>query len=64
MADIERRFPRSLRNLLTDYRMEVDKCVCYMNSEDVPVEIFEQAGNGLLVVNPALFEYVGHLAGR
>ena len=64
VADIERRFPRSLRNLLTDYRMEVDTCVCYMNSKGVPVEIFEQASSGLLVVNPALFEYIGHLAGR
>ena len=63
VVDIERRFPRSLRNLLTLYRMEVDKCVCYMNSGGIPVEIFEHVSNSLLVVEPVLFEHIGRLAG-
>ena len=64
VADVERRFPRSLHNLLTNYRMEVDRCVCYMNSEGAPVEIFEQVSNSLVVVKPALFEHIVRLAGR
>ncbi|CAL4866478.1 hypothetical protein MMA231_00720 [Asticcacaulis sp. MM231] len=33
-VDIERRFPRSLHNLLNDYRMRVDRCVCLMNGDE------------------------------
>lgn len=41
---IERRFPRSLYNLLTDFGSAVDHCVCFMNDSDNPVLVFEQQG--------------------
>lgn len=44
LADIERRFPRSLRNLLGDYGRLVDRCTCFMNDGDNPVLVFEQQG--------------------
>ncbi len=62
VADIERRFPRSLRNLLNDYRMRVDKCVCYMNSGGRAKEIFRQAGEEFIIADPALFEQLQTLA--
>ena len=63
-SDIERRFPRSLHNLLAYYRMEVDRCVCYMNDGGPVVKIFEQAGNNCVIDNQILFEYIKSLAGR
>ncbi len=42
-ADIQRRFPRSLRNLFESYRMAVDKCFCYFNAGDMMTLVFEQA---------------------
>ena len=64
VSDIERRFPRSLHNLLADYRMQVDKCVCYMNDGGPVVKIFEQAGDTCTIDNQVLFDYVENLAGR
>ncbi|MBW8879845.1 MAG: hypothetical protein JF615_00070 [Asticcacaulis sp.] len=63
LVDIERRFPRGLRNLLKDYRMRVDKCVCYMNDDDHADKIFEQAGDQVAIVNEALFAHINRLAG-
>ena len=40
--DIARRFPRSLRNLLTHFSHQVDRTRCFMNSDDMPELIFEQ----------------------
>ncbi len=43
-ADIERRFPRSLRHLLIDFSRRVDSCTCFMNDGESPVLVFEQRG--------------------
>jgi len=43
-ADIERRFARSLSNLLNVFSAEVDACRCFMNSSAVPDLVFEQQG--------------------
>ncbi|MFZ2854177.1 MAG: hypothetical protein WAZ34_08700 [Rhodocyclaceae bacterium] len=43
-ADIERRFARSLANLLNVFSLEVDACRCFMNSGVLPELIFEQQG--------------------
>lgn len=40
--DIERRFPRSLYNLLNDFSHCVDSCICFMNDGEEPVLVFEQ----------------------
>lgn len=42
---IERRFARSLVNLLDVFCDEVDACRCFMNSGESPEMIFEQEGN-------------------
>lgn len=44
VADIERRFPRSLRHLLNDFSHRVDSCTCLMNDGESPVLVFEQRG--------------------
>lgn len=41
-ADIERRFARSLSNLLNTFSTQVDACRCFMNSDAMPELIFEQ----------------------
>lgn len=40
--DIERRFPRSLKNLLNEFSYKVDSCFCYMNDGKKPILVFEQ----------------------
>jgi predicted ABC-type ATPase len=45
VADIERRFPRSLRHLLNDFSHRVDSCACFMNDGESPVLVFEQRGD-------------------
>lgn len=42
--DIERRFSRSLHNLLCLFSQVVHRCVCFMNEGENPVLIFEQQG--------------------
>jgi predicted ABC-type ATPase len=54
--DIERRFPRSLQNLLTQFSFVVNGTRCYMNSSKIPELIFVQQGNDCTVINQALFE--------
>ncbi len=44
LRDIERRFPRSLHNLLNDFSHRVDRCICFMNDGETPVLVFEQDG--------------------
>ncbi|MGZ3298415.1 MAG: AAA family ATPase [Asticcacaulis sp.] len=54
-ADIERRFPRSLRNLLNDYSMRADRCVCYLNGIKRTV-IFDVVAGERIVRNRQLFD--------
>jgi hypothetical protein len=58
LADIERRFPRSLRHLLDDFCPRVDRCTCFMNDGESPVLVFEQWGEDRSVVHG---EYYQHL---
>jgi predicted ABC-type ATPase len=55
-ADIERRFSRSLANLLNVFSAEVDACRCYLNAETVPVLVFEQQGEWRNVVHAAHYQ--------
>lgn len=43
--DIERRFPRSLVNLLNVFSHKVDRCTCFMNDGESPILVFEQKGD-------------------
>jgi len=54
--DIERRFPRSLSNLLEEFSNIVDQCLCFMNDGDNPVLIFEQQGESRKVHNDNYYQ--------
>ena len=41
---IERRFARSLTNLLDKFSFAVDNCSCFMNFNEEPILVFEQQG--------------------
>ena len=54
-ADIARRFPRSLRNLLSVYAGAVDRTRCFMNSGPAPEIVFVQRG-----ADRAVLDHVAH----
>lgn len=58
VADIERRFARSLGNLLYSFSTQVDACRCFMNSDASPELVFEQQGE---VRNVLHMPYYQHL---
>ena len=51
LRDIERRFPRSLRQLLEAFSHRVDVCTCFMNAGENPQLVFEQRGNNRDVIH-------------
>lgn len=54
LADIERRFFRSLNNFLNEYVLLADQTICYWNAEKDPVVVFTQRGRRRQVAEPAL----------
>jgi predicted ABC-type ATPase len=64
LEDIERRFPRSLRNLLHEFSYAIDRTQCFMNEDDSPQLIFEQQGETREILNPELFEQLSQEAER
>jgi predicted ABC-type ATPase len=58
LADIERRFPRSLHNLFNSYTMIVDRCVCYLNKSRTLSVVFEQSGTDLKVYDKDAYEHL------
>lgn len=56
LADIQRRFPRSLRHLLDDFSHRVDRCTCFMNDGENPVLVFEQCGETRDVVHAGYYQ--------
>jgi predicted ABC-type ATPase len=57
-ADIARRFPRSLRNLLHDYAAQADQTRCFLNSGLEPQLIFIQTGTQRTIFDPERFEHL------
>lgn len=55
-ADIVRRFPRSLRNLLDVYGGAVDHARCLLNMGTVPQIVFVQDGNRRTILNQAVYD--------
>lgn len=55
IADIERRFQRSLQHLLVDFSLLVDSTHCFMNSDSQPDLIFEQHGSERNIINSNLY---------
>ena len=54
LADIERRFYRSMDNFLNDYAFLVDRAVCYFNSGTSPRKVFTQQGEHREVMEPTI----------
>jgi predicted ABC-type ATPase len=55
VADVLRRFPRSLYNLLHLFAPQVDQTRCFMNSSQIPELIFQQNGTTRRIVHPDYF---------
>lgn len=55
LADIKRRFPRSLGNFLEVYAENVDYARCFLNSGKIPQLIFVQRGKQRTIYQPDLF---------
>lgn len=62
-ADIERRFPRSLRNLFVDYSRVVDYCLCAMNLGAERVLVFERTKRYIHIGNANSYEQLLTYAG-
>jgi len=58
IADIERRFARSLANLLHLFSPSVDACRCFMNSSALPELVFEQQGGVRNIVHPHHYQHL------
>ncbi len=58
LADIQRRFPRSLTNLLDRFSTEVDFCQCFMNNDMQQELVFEQEGESRNIVNAAYYQHL------
>jgi predicted ABC-type ATPase len=52
---VERRFPRSLWNLLHNYTHEVDRTRCFLNSGEVPDLVFVQQGQERELVQSEIY---------
>ena len=61
--DIERRFSRSLHNLLTDFSGRVSHCSCFMNDTEKPVLIFEQQGEDRDIFHETYYQLLLQEAG-
>ena len=55
-ADIARRFPRSLWNLLELYACAVDDASCFINSGPAPDTVFTQQADQCTVLDRAVFD--------
>lgn len=62
LVDLERRFPRTLSNLLNIFSLEATRTRCFMNSCDEPKLIFEQSGNQRIVHDEKSMKQLKQLA--
>jgi len=58
LKDIERRFSRSLNNLLNDFSPIVDTCLCFMNDNEEPVLVFEQQQQTRNIINEKFYDII------
>jgi predicted ABC-type ATPase len=56
LKDIERRFPRSLRNLFVDYCRVVDYCICLVYLDDAHHMVFERNSSYIRIGNADFYE--------
>ena len=55
-ADIDRRFPRSLRNILDVYAGAADHARCLLNSGPFPEIVFIQDGDKRTIFNQSVYD--------
>lgn len=55
-ADIARRFPRSLRNLLDVFASAVDHTTCFLNSGPLPDVVFVQHGEKRTILHQTAYD--------
>lgn len=63
LRDIERRFSRSLQNLLIEFSEVVDHCLCFMSTSHEPVLIFEQQKTQRNIIKHDLYQHLATEAG-
>ncbi len=56
--DIERRFPRSLSNLMSEFSYKVDRCLCFMNDGESPVLVFEQNNTTRDIIHRGYYQFL------
>jgi len=56
LRDIERRFSRSLVNLLNVFSHKVDRCTCFMNNGEKPIPLFEQKGDSRDILHEVYYQ--------
>jgi hypothetical protein len=56
VSDIERRFPRSLRNLFEEYSYRADHCLCFMNDGSTPILVFEEQRSSRNVLHKEYYQ--------
>ncbi|MCL7462156.1 zeta toxin family protein [Pseudomonas sp. NW5] len=56
--DIERRFPRSLHNLLNAFAPCVDSCQCFINTGALPEPVAEWQAGQLSILNPSWYQHL------
>lgn len=61
--DLLRRFPKSLKNLLQEYSIVVDHCICMMNQGGTPELVFENFRNERVVHHQQLLDKLTKEAG-
>ncbi len=61
-SDIERRFPRSLRNLLAEFSSKADRTRCLMNGGENPSLVFVQQREDRTIIDRTLFTLLTHQA--
>jgi predicted ABC-type ATPase len=55
-VDVERRFPKSLQNLLGDFSDAVDRTQCFLNDTAEPEIIFTETVAGRIIINQKHYE--------
>jgi predicted ABC-type ATPase len=58
VADIERRFPRSLHNLFNVFADVVDSCECFLNLDNQPLPVFEQLSGQRVIIDSVWYDYL------
>lgn len=62
-ADIERRFPKSVYNLLNHYLEPIDTIICLLNI-DSPELIFTKQNGNIQIINPKYFKELNEIANK